>query len=55
MKPKSIITLIVAIFTVLAGLTIWQWVGGNVAIQIGGEGNKIEQHLAPQVSTKSSK
>jgi hypothetical protein len=55
MKIKSIIALIVGIFTLLAGLTIWQWSGSNIAIQVGGSGNTIEQKLEPHLSSQSKK
>ena len=55
MKPKQIIALIVGIFALLTGLTIWQLTGGTVAIQIGGEGNSIEVHHESHLSTHSSK
>jgi hypothetical protein len=43
---KEIITLIIAVISSLAVATgIWQLTGGNVAIQIGGTQNKIEQKV----------
>jgi len=55
MKTKNILALIAGIAGVLTGLTVWQWAGGNIAVQIGGSQNKIEQKAEPHFSSKSGK
>lgn len=55
MKVKTVIALIVGILTLLAGLTIWQWSGGNIAIQVGGTQNKIEQKTETTQVSRTNK
>jgi hypothetical protein len=44
-----------AVGTLLAGLTIWQWSGGNIAIQVGGSQNHIEQKTDTHLTTQTKK
>ena len=45
MKSKFFRVLILGVFSALAALITAQWVTGNIAVQVGGSGNKIEQEI----------
>lgn len=55
MKIKTLVALVVGVVTLVAGLTIWQWSGGNIAIQVGGTQNNIEQKTETHLSTQTNK
>ena len=42
---KEIVAILVTLLSGLAAAGAWQLTGGNVAIQIGGSQNKIEQKV----------
>jgi hypothetical protein len=45
MKGKFLRLIILSVFSALATLFAAQWVAGNIAIQVGGSNNKIEQGI----------
>jgi uncharacterized membrane protein YjgN (DUF898 family) len=45
MSKSLIRVLVLGLFSIIAALITAQWVAGNVAVQIGGSGNKIEQKV----------
>lgn len=45
MKSRLISAIVMGLFSVLAALIGAQLLGGNVALQVGGSGNKIEQKV----------
>lgn len=55
MKVKTLVMLVVGVFSLLAGLTIWQWSGGNIAIQVGGTQNNIEQKTETHLTNQTNK
>jgi hypothetical protein len=55
MKSRFIKILITSFFAALAAFGTAQWIGGNVAIQIGGSNNKIEQKLDYNYQSSASR
>lgn len=55
MKIRTLVTLIAGAVSVLAGLTIWQWSGGNIAISVGGTQNHIEQKTETHLTKQTNK
>jgi hypothetical protein len=47
MSKSLVRVLIMGLLSLMAALVTSQWIAGNVAVQIGGSGNKIEQKIAP--------
>ena len=45
MNAKFLRLIILSVVSALAALLAAQWVAGNIAIQVGGSNNKIEQEI----------
>jgi hypothetical protein len=48
MKSKAVRLLVYAAFSALAALGATWWFGANIAVQVGGTNNKIEQNFDPK-------
>jgi hypothetical protein len=55
MKSKDARILVFGILSLATALAIWQWSGSNIAIQVGGSQNKIEQKMDARFESPSRK
>jgi hypothetical protein len=55
MKFRGVLALVLGVLTLLIGLSVWQWSGSNIAIQIGGSQNTIDQKTEPHLTSARAK
>lgn len=51
---KEIRAIIIGVFSALAAFGVLQWMGSNVAFQMGGSNNKIDQKIEPRNQSPST-